>query len=75
MNVTVFAIPNAGANRVLPQEDGSLRVLTKAKPEGGKANDAVCALVAQHFKVPRSAVSIRLGKTSREKLLSVAENS
>jgi uncharacterized protein YggU (UPF0235/DUF167 family) len=43
--------------------------------EDGKANRAVCALLADILHRPQSAVQIVSGATSREKLLSVTGDS
>lgn len=48
-----------------------LRIRVRAKPEGGKANDAVCRLLARALGVPPSAVTIARGASSREKLMQV----
>jgi uncharacterized protein YggU (UPF0235/DUF167 family) len=42
-----------------------------AAPEAGKANAAACALVAGALGVPRSAVRVVRGHTSRHKQLEV----
>jgi len=47
----------------------SLRVT--APPEGGKANAAACALAAKALGVPKSAVRVVRGETSRHKQLEV----
>jgi uncharacterized protein YggU (UPF0235/DUF167 family) len=39
--------------------------------EGGRANDAVRTLLAKIMDVPRSAVTIAMGETSRDKLLRI----
>ena len=71
MRITVNVKPGSHANRVVPRDDGSFLVLTTAIPERGKANDAVISLIAEHFKVAKSCVSIRLGKTASEKLVDI----
>ncbi len=48
-----------------------LRIGVTEAPEGGRANDAVCALMAQALGVARSAVQVAVGATSREKRLHV----
>jgi len=48
-----------------------LRIGVTEAPEGGRANDAVCALMAQALGVARSAVRVAVGATSREKRLRV----
>lgn len=62
-----------GLQGVAPSADGPrLRVGVTEAAEGGRANRAVCELLADALDVPRSAVSIATGETSREKLLRVS---
>lgn len=49
-----------------------LKVKVTAPPEHGRANQAVCALLAQFFQVPASAVDIISGHSSSEKVASIA---
>ncbi|MBF0254276.1 MAG: DUF167 domain-containing protein [Candidatus Omnitrophica bacterium] len=49
----------------------SALVRVKAKPTDGKANGAVVRLLARHFGVSRSQVVIRIGKTSRRKVIEI----
>lgn len=44
-----------------------LKVRVRAKPEDGKANAAIAALLAGALGLPKSAVSIEAGETSRSK--------
>lgn len=55
-------------------DDGApmLRVHVRAVPEDGRANAAVCALLAAALGVPKSALSVAHGATSRMKLIRVA---
>ncbi len=70
--VTVHVTPGVGKERVEQDEmSGILQVWVKAKPEAGKANLAVCALLAKHFGVAAGDVIIKLGKTSREKVVEI----
>ena len=48
-----------------------LRVRVSAVPDKGKANAAVVALLAKALGVPKSAVSVVSGETSRMKTLDV----
>jgi uncharacterized protein (TIGR00251 family) len=49
-----------------------LRIGVNEPPEDGRANRAVCAVLAAALRVPTSAVSVTLGQTSRDKTLHVA---
>ena len=41
-------------------------------PEGGKANAAVCRVVAKALGVPKTAVKVVRGESARDKMLEVA---
>ncbi len=51
-----------------------LRIGVNEPPEDGRANRAVCAVLAQALHVPTSAVVVTLGQTSRDKTLHIAGN-
>lgn len=48
-----------------------LKLKVQTAPERGKANEAVCRLLAERLGIPASRVTLRRGQTSREKLLFV----
>lgn len=56
---------------VVGWEGTSLRVRVRAAPQKGKANEAVCRLIARRLGVPVSAVAVERGHASRGKLLLV----
>ena len=55
----------------LEVSDGRLLAKVRAKPEDGKANDAVIHLVASALNLAASRVRLLRGATSREKMLVV----
>lgn len=55
----------------LEVSDGRLLAKVRAKPEDGKANAAVVALVAAALGLAESRVHLLRGATSREKLLKI----
>jgi uncharacterized protein (TIGR00251 family) len=63
--------PRAKRTEVAGERAGAVLVRVAAPPVDGKANAAVCALVAQRAGVPRSAVSIVRGAAARDKVLEV----
>ncbi|MBI2345517.1 MAG: DUF167 domain-containing protein [Deltaproteobacteria bacterium] len=71
MRITITVKPNARHEVVTVLSDGSLRVAVKAPATEGRANEAVVALLAQHFRVPKSSVLIVHGATGRRKLIEI----
>ncbi len=61
----------ASRDRVLGEHAGALKVSVAAAPERGKANKAVCALVAKTLGLSRAQVRLVSGETSRDKKLLV----
>ncbi len=51
---------------------GHVKLRVRAAPEDGKANAAVCRLVADYFHIPAGGVRVVSGLTSREKTLALA---
>lgn len=49
----------------------ALKVSVTAPPEDGKANAAVVRLLAKAWKLPKSAFTVLLGATDRNKLLRI----
>jgi uncharacterized protein len=69
--VWVTVKPQAKIETVTQVTDGEYRVSVHAAAERGKANQAVIALLAGHFRVPKSAIEIIRGHSSRKKLISI----
>ncbi len=66
--------PKSRANAVEAARSGGesrIRVRVTAAPEDGKANDAVVALLAERLGVPRRAVRVAGGASSRVKWIEV----
>ncbi|MGQ9859492.1 MAG: DUF167 domain-containing protein [Thermodesulfobacteriota bacterium] len=63
--------PRSSSNKDCGTMDGALRVKLTAPPVSGKANRALQEFLAQLLDVPRSAVEIVTGGTSRLKKVSV----
>lgn len=62
-----------GLQGTVESADGPrLRIGVTEAPENGRANDAVCALIAQTLGIARSAVQVAVGASSREKRLYAA---
>ena len=48
---------------------GELVVKVRTAPEDGKANEAVIALIAKAFAIPKSKLEITRGSTGRHKII------
>ena len=56
----------------LEPADGALKAAVTAPPEDGKANDAVIALLAETWRLPKSSFEVVKGGSARTKTVSVA---
>jgi uncharacterized protein len=63
--------PRASRDELLDVRDGVLRARVSAPPVDGRANVALCRLIARTAGVAASRVSILRGERSREKLVRV----
>ncbi|HET9952203.1 MAG TPA: DUF167 domain-containing protein [Candidatus Eisenbacteria bacterium] len=74
MRVQVHVTPKSRRNAVEAARDAGgarIRVRVTAAPEDGKANDAVVELLAARLGLPRRAVRVAGGATSRVKWIEV----
>jgi len=63
--------PRARRNEVVEQGSGTFRVRVTAAPEGGEANRAVIALLADALGVAPSRIALVRGAASRDKLFRI----
>ena len=79
MELNIRAQPRASRNAI--EVDGAradakppgVRIIARvtAAPEGGKANDAVIALLAKRLHIPKRSIRIVRGHKSRDKRISI----
>ncbi len=67
--IRVKVKPNARTSVLEAQPDGTWLARIHAPPVDGKANEELIRLVAAHFGVRRSEVTIKSGASGRLKLL------
>ncbi len=68
MRLKLRVTPKSRADEILGlREGGVLHVRITAPPEDGKANEAVLRLLSRTLGVPKSAVRLKGGASSREK--------
>ena len=63
--------PNAKQTEVLGVLDDALKLKLQAQPIEGKANDALVRYLAKVLSVPRAAVVITHGLSSKRKLIEI----
>jgi hypothetical protein len=71
VRVAVRVQPRSPRDRVVGPHGTALKVQVAAPPVGGAANQAVIELLAKWLGVPRRAVTILQGHSSRDKLVEV----
>lgn len=71
MRIAVHVTPRSLRDEVAGWRGSELSVRVTVAPEGGKANAAACAVIARSLGIPKSAVHVARGDTSRHKQLEV----
>jgi uncharacterized protein len=72
LNLRLKVIPKSSRNEIVEvSDDGALKLKVTAPPEKGKANAAVCELLAEVFGVAKRNVEIVRGETTSSKLVTV----
>ena len=61
----------ASRNEIEGGDGSAIRVYVTAPPEGGKANDAVVAPLADRLGIPKRDIGILRGRKGRDKVLLV----
>jgi|TARA_B100001964_G_scaffold231705_1_gene286644 hypothetical protein len=67
----VKVVPNASKNELSGVIGNRLKVRIKSPPENGKANKAVCILIADILGLKKNAVSVISGNTNSKKTVAV----
>jgi uncharacterized protein (TIGR00251 family) len=74
MTIRVKVTPRSAKSEVIGEmADGTLKVRIAAAPEKGRANAALCELLAHHYGVGTSAITILSGHGASQKLVKVAK--
>ncbi len=74
VRIRVRVQPRSGRDRVIGAHAGVLKLHVTAPPVDGAANQAATDLVAAWLSVPRRAVRVAQGGSSRDKLLEVSSD-
>lgn len=70
--VHVKAVPGSSRNRIQGPLGDHLKIQVAAPPEGGKANGAIRALLAEHFGTTENAVVLTAGASNPRKTFKIA---
>ena len=73
MKVSVRVTTNAKIDKIERTGD-NFKIWLKSKPIDNEANLALIKIIAKYFQVPKKAVGIVSGQTSRNKIIEVNEN-
>jgi len=71
MRIKVKIKPGAPKEKVEKNSDDSFSVWVKARPEKGRANQALMKILAEYLGLPKSKVKITSGLTSRHKTVEI----
>ena len=69
--ITVRATPRSGRDSIEAGTGGVFLVRVTAPPDEGRANAAVCKVLAEALGVPKSAVTVVRGHRARVKTLEI----
>lgn len=64
-------VPNAPRDEVAGWLGAALKVKVRAPALEGRANEALCAFLADHLGLPRRAVTLLHGDKSRQKVVRI----
>ena len=68
----VRVLPKSSKNEIVGEYEGALKVKIKSPPVDGAANAELVVRLAKFFDVPKSAVEIVKGQTSKTKQIKVS---
>ena len=71
MELRVRVTARASRDELAGLRDGVLHVRVSAPPVDGKANQAVCRLVAKAIGVAKTSVRVTKGERSRDKVVTI----
>lgn len=69
--ILVKAVPGAKKDEIVGRLGDRLKVRVSAPPEGGKANQAICSLIAKALGIKVRGVRVVSGQSRAEKVIEV----
>lgn len=71
ITINIYVAPRSSANKVVGVHNGAIKVALTAPPVDGAANKGLIEFLAKVLGVPKGAVRITAGETSRNKMVAV----
>lgn len=71
MRIYVSIKPNAKVKKVEKINESHFKVWVKESPVDGKANQAVIKILAEHFSIAPSRISITSGHKTKKKIIEI----
>ena len=71
MIITVRIHPNSSLNRIEEIAENCYSVYTSAQPHENKANEALIKILANHFKVAQTLITIIKGQKTKTKIIRI----
>jgi uncharacterized protein (TIGR00251 family) len=69
--IPIKVVPKASRSEIVGWENEELKVRLAAVPEKGEANEELLRFLAKFFGVPKGAVKLIKGETSRHKTVKI----
>ncbi|MGD8374198.1 MAG: DUF167 domain-containing protein [Candidatus Woesebacteria bacterium] len=66
-------VKTGGSREMIMAEGNNMTVYVRARPVDGQANEAVIRLLAKHFRIAKSKVTIIRGQTSNFKHVQILQ--
>jgi len=74
INLPIKAVPDASKDHIAGMLGDRLKVRISAPAENGKANKAICTLIAKALNIKSATVKILTGHTNPEKTLQITNS-
>jgi len=67
----LHVVPDAKSDKVVGQHGGAIKIKLRAPAVEGRANAALIRFLSQQLELPRHAIVLERGRTSRDKLVRI----
>lgn len=72
MKITVVVKANAKENKLERQSNEMFKAFVKAQAQEDKANEAVKKLLAEYFNIPKSLITLKIGRKTKNKVFIIS---